>query len=333
MRSPQNITMCLIADIGGTNARFALVEEGSTTPQHQRTLSCANYRTLIDAVLAYLEDVSQDMPETASLAIATPVSNDRVVMTNHIWDLSLEETRKTLGLMSLKVLNDYTALALALPYLTRDDVHQVGRGTVVDKQTMAVLGPGTGLGVSGAICAGDYWLPLQSEGGHISYGPLNERETAVIDVIRKHRDFISAESLVSGPGLVLLYESIAKCDGVEHELLSPAEITNKALSKSDASAGEAVAMFCGVLGSVAGNLALTLGARGGVFVGGGIVPKLGDYFNSSPFRTRFESKGRFSKYLSEIPTYVISSKYPALTGAAVAVQKQYGHLGATSVSG
>ena len=322
--------MCLIADIGGTNARFALVDEGGTLPQYERTLSCANYRTLIDAVLAYLEDVSQSMPETASLAIATPVTNDRVVMTNHVWDLSLEETRKALGIESLKVLNDYTALALALPYLSKDDYYQVGAGTAVDKQAMAVLGPGTGLGVSGAIYAGDYWLPLQSEGGHVSYGPLNDRETAVIEIICKHRDHVSAESLVSGPGLVLLYESIAKCDGVDHELLSAQEITSKALSKSSASAEEAVAMLCGILGSVAGNLALTLGARGGVFVGGGIVPKLGDYFQRSPFRVRFESKGRFSQYLSEIPTHVISSKYPALIGAPVAVKKQYGYLGATS---
>ena len=324
--------MCLIADIGGTNARFALVDEGSTTPQHERTLSCANYRTLVDAVLAYLEDASQAMPETASLAIATPVSKDRIVMTNHAWDLSVEETRKTLGLKSLKVLNDYTALALALPYLGDDDCRKVGRGTAVDKQTMAVLGPGTGLGVSGAIYTGDYWLPLQSEGGHISYGPLNHRETEIIDVIRKYHDFISAETLVSGPGLVLLYESIAKCDGVEHELLSPEQIANKALKGTDVSAEEAVAMFCGILGSIAGNLALTLGARGGVYVGGGIVPKLGDHFNTSPFRTRFENNGRFSKYLSDIPTNVITSKYPALTGAAVAVQQQYGYLGATSTT-
>jgi glucokinase len=324
--------MCLIADIGGTNARFALVEEGGYTPQHEHTLACANYRSLSDAVLAYLDDVSQPMPEAASLAIATPVSNDRIVMTNHTWDLSVEETRKALGLKSLKVLNDYTALALALPYLGKDDYHQVGRGSVVEKQTMAVLGPGTGLGVSGAICAGDYWLPLQSEGGHIAYGPLNKRETAVIDVIRQYHNFVSAESLVSGPGLVLLYESIARCDGVRHELLSPGQVADKALNGTDVSAAEAVAMFCGILGAIAGNLALTLGARGGVFVGGGIVPKLGDYFTSSSFRARFEHNSRFGKYLAEIPTYVISSKYPALIGAAVAVKRQYRHLGVSSVS-
>jgi len=324
--------MCLIADIGGTNARFALVDEGGTKPQHERTLSCANYRTLVDAVLAYLEDVAQPIPETASLAIATPVSKDRIVMTNHVWDLSVEETRKTLGFKSLKVLNDYTALALALPYLDVEDYHKVGGGNAVDKQTMAVLGPGTGLGVSGAICVGDFWLPLQSEGGHVSYGPLNHRETEIIDVIRKYHNFVSAETLVSGPGLVLLYESIAKCDGVEHELMSPEQIANKALNATNVSAEEAVAMFCGILGSIAGNLALTLGARGGVFVGGGIVPKLGDYFDSSPFRSRFENNSRFSQYLSEIPTNVIISKYPALTGAAVAVQQQYDHLGATSIA-
>ncbi len=324
--------MCLIADIGGTNARFAIVEEGGYMPQHERTLACSNYRSLVDAVLAYLDDVSQPMPETASLAIATPVSNDRIAMTNHIWDLSVEETRRTLGLRSLKVLNDFTALALALPYLNDEDYHQVGRGKAVEKQTLGVLGPGTGLGVSAAIYAGDYWVPLQSEGGHVAYGPLNERETAVIDMIRQHHSFISAETLVSGPGLVLLYESIAKCDGVKHELLSPEQISNQALNGLQTPAVEAVAMFCGILGAIAGNLALTLGARGGVFIGGGIVPRLGDYFSDSPFRTRFEDNSRFGQYLAGIPTYVICSKYPALTGAAIATKQEYSHLGVTSVS-
>lgn len=324
--------MCLIADIGGTNARFALVEEGSTTPQHERTLSCANYHTLVDAVLAYLEDACQPMPETASLAIATPVLKDRVVMTNHVWDLSVEETRKALGLKSLRVINDYTALALALPYLGDDDFRKVGQGVSVEKQTRAVLGPGTGLGVSGCIYTGEYWLPIQGEGGHVSYGPLDDREAEIIQVILKHHDFVSAESLVSGPGLVLLYQSITKCDGVEHELLSPEQISEKALNATDSCAEEALAMLCGVLGSVAGNLALTLGARGGVYIGGGIVPKLGNYFDSSPFRARFEDKGRFKNYLSDIPTNVIVSKYPALLGAAISLKPHYSHLGATSIA-
>ena len=324
--------MFLIADIGGTNARFALIEEGATTPYDERTLSCANHHTLVDAVLAYLDDVSKTMPESASLAIATPVLNDRVVMTNHVWDLSVEETRKALGLKSLRVINDYTALALALPYLADDDVRKVGGGAAVDKQARAVLGPGTGLGVSGCIYTGEYWLPIQGEGGHVAYGPLDDRESEVIRIIRKHHDFVSAESLVSGPGLVLLYQSIIKRDGVNYELLSAEQISERALNGADSCAEEALAMLCSVLGSVAGDLALTLGARGGVYIGGGIVPKLGGYFDASPFRTRFEEKGRFKSYLADIPTSVIVSKYPALLGAAISVRPHYSHLGVVSIA-
>lgn len=324
--------MNLIADIGGTNARFAITEDGDITPQFERTLPCSEYPSMVDAVLAYLDDVAQAIPETASFAIATPVSNDRIVMTNHVWDLSVKETRIALGVNSLKVINDFTALALALPYLGDSDCHKLGRGLRAEKQPLAVLGPGTGLGVSGAIHVDDYWLPLQSEGGHVSYGPLTDRESAVIEVIAKRYDHVSAETLVSGRGLVLLYESIAQCNDIECEQLTPEQVTYKALHNTNAAAEEALSMFCGILGAVAGNLALTLGARGGLFIGGGIIPKLGDYFDSSPFRARFESKGRFSQYVSEIPTYVINSKYPALTGAAVAVQPQYGNLGVTSVA-
>jgi len=325
--------MCLIADIGGTNARFALIEDGGFTPQHERTLSCSEYPTLVDAIHAYLADVSHYIPETACLAIATPVMDDRVVMTNHIWDLSVDETRIALGVKSLKVVNDYTALALALPYLASDDFYQIGSGASIKQQPMAVIGPGTGLGVSATIFTGDYWLPLQSEGGHISYGPLNDRESDIFEIIRKRYDHVSAETLVSGPGLVLLYESIAKCDGVECKQLSPEQVTYEALNANNASAEEAVSMFCGIFGVVAGNLALTVGARGGVFIGGGIIPKLGDYFESSCFRACFENNGRFRHYLSAIPTYVITSRYPALTGAAVAVKEPYNHLGVTSVTG
>ena len=275
--------MFLIADIGGTNARFALVEEGSVKPELERTLLCANYHSLVDAVLAYLEDVSQPMPATASLAIATPVVDDWVVMTNHVWDLSVDETRKALGLQSLKIINDYTALALALEYLGDGDVRKIGQGVSIDKQCKAVIGPGTGLGVSGVMHTGDFWFPIQGEGGHVSYGASGDRESEVFRVILEHHDFISAETLVSGPGLVMLYRSITRCDGVDHELVSPEQISESALNGTDAYAEEALAMFSGILGSVAGNLALTLGARGGVFIGGGIVPKLGDYFDTSPF--------------------------------------------------
>ncbi len=325
-------TMCLIADIGGTNARFAIIDEGGITPTLERTLPCAEHPTLVSAVLAYLDDVDHAIPESASLAIATPVLNDRIVMTNHVWDLSVEETRKVLGTRSLKVINDYTALALALPCLGDDDRRQVGGGSAIEKQPMAVLGPGTGLGVSAAIYACDYWQPLQGEGGHVSYGPLTDREADVFEIIRKRYEHVSAETLVSGPGLVLLYESIALCDGIKCEQLLPEQVSHEALNGSNPCAEEAVSMFCGILGVIAGNLALTMGARGGVYIGGGIIPKLGEYFDTSCFRASFENNARFRNYLSQIPSYVISSKYPALKGAALAVRPEYSHLGISSIA-
>ncbi len=320
----------LIADIGGTHARFALADGPESMPFDAKTLFCSDYATLVDAVESYLGDVSSPRPDRACFSIATAVEKDLLTMTNHIWDFSIQRTRKSLGLKSLRVFNDYAALALALPYLTPADYSQICGDQTPNGQVMAVLGPGTGLGVSAVTQFGNHWAPLQGEGGHVSYGPLNEREAAVIEIIRRNIDHVSAECLVSGPGLVLIYSSIAELDGIKLEPLKPEEITAKAMNNTSVVAEETLSMFCAVLGTVAGNLALTIGARGGVFVGGGIVPKLGEYFSQSMFRQRFDQHGRFTGYLQDIPTYLIDSKYPALQGAAVALGQNYQNLGITS---
>jgi glucokinase len=312
-------TPSLIADIGGTNARFALVDNAESLPFEAKTLRCSDYETLVDATEAYLNQVDFTRPLNAAFSIATPVSSDRLEM--------------TLGLKSLKVINDYTALALSLPRLSIDDRYQVGNQQMAEESSMAVLGPGTGLGVSGVTKSGNLWIPIQGEGGHVSYGPLNEREAGVIAIIRRKFEHVSAEILISGSGIALLYQSIAVLDGVPVDPLEPKEITALAMIKNSAIAEEAVSMFCGILGTVAGNLALTLGARGGVFIGGGIVPQLGEYFSQSLFRSRFENHGRFTKYLQKIPTYVIYSKYPALMGVATAFGNDYENLGLTSTAG
>ncbi|MCP3689833.1 MAG: glucokinase [Gammaproteobacteria bacterium] len=320
----------LIADIGGTHARFALVDSPDGVPFQAKTLNCCDYATLVDAVEFYLQGIDNPRPGYGSFSIATAVENDRLAMTNHIWDFSIRQTRTSLGLKSLKVFNDYTALALALPYLSAADYSQICGDQTPHGQVMAVLGPGTGLGVSAVTQVGNHWAPLQGEGGHVSYGPQNEREAAVIDLIRRSIDHVSAECLVSGSGLFLIYNSIALLDGIKPESLEPHEISTKAMNKTCVAAEEALAMFCAVLGTVAGNLALTIGARGGVFVGGGIVPKLGEYFPKSQFRQRFDQHGRLTSYLQDIPTYLIESKYPALRGAAVALGQEYQNLGITS---
>ncbi len=320
----------LIADIGGTNARFALVAPGSLSPQTPRSLPCKNYETVVDAVTAYLHVVDNPTVTRAAFAVASPVTDDVISMTNNHWRFSVDETRGALALDDFRVVNDFTSLALSLPYLTKQDLKKVGSGDVIDKRPKAVIGPGTGLGVSGLVPVDDHWLPLAGEGGHISYGPLTGREADVINLLREDRDHISAEYLVSGAGLVTLYNALMQLDKQPTSELEPHEVTHRALQEDDALAQEALNMFCSILGTVAGNLGLTLGAHGGVYIGGGIVPRIMDFFRKSDFRERFEQHGRFTAYLQEIATHVIMADYPALTGSAVALGQHYASVGVSS---
>lgn len=320
----------LVADIGGTNARFALVAGSESRLIEPRSLRCADYSSIVDATRTYLEQVGLSEPYQAAMSIAAPVTGDELKMTNHNWSFSVRQTREDLGLRHLKVLNDYTALALALPFLKQDQYLKVGSGEGLSGHPMAVLGPGTGLGVSGVVPTGDHWVPLESEGGHVSYGPVNAREDQIIQLLREKYKHISAESLVSGPGLSRMYEAITQLDSGEAKKLSPGEITDLALGNNCVMATETLLIFCDMLGTVAGNLALTLGARGGVYIGGGIVLEILHNFAASGFRERFEQRGRLTGYLQKIPTYVINIDYPALTGAIVALDKAYENVGVVS---
>lgn len=318
----------LVADIGGTNARFALVD--GTKPIEPRNLRCADYPTMVDAARDYLDEVGETAPREAVISVASPVTDDAVELTNSTWRFSVRQTRDDLGLRRLRVLNDYTALALALPGLRDNERHPVGPGQPVEGQPLAVLGPGTGLGVSGLVPAGDRWIPLASEGGHVTYGPVDEREAAIIEILRENRSHVSAESLLSGPGLTAIYAAITRLESGKARTASPDAISKQALDGRCPPAAEALAIFCAILGTIAGNLALTLGARGGVYIGGGIVPRILDSFVMSPFRERFERHGRFESYLRAIPTFVITSEYPALGGAIVALDPVYADIGVAS---
>lgn len=319
----------LVADIGGTNARFALVEKGFHVPIEPRTLVCRDYPTVVDAVRAYFAQLSCALPTDAVLAVAGSVTRDWLSMTNHPWSFSVSEVRAALGLRKLKVLNDFTALALALPCLPPQCLHQVGGRDEKPGYAKALIGAGTGLGVSGIVPFNDNWIPLQGEGGHVSYGSLNDDEYRVIQQIRKTAGHVSAELLVSGAGLSLLYQTLYLLDRGRAVRAEPSQIVQQAVEASCPVATGSLSLFCGILGSIAGNLALTLGAKGGVYIGGGIVPRILDYFSSSTFRQRFQDHGRFSAYLEEIPVYVITAAYPALTGAALAINPAYQQLGIT----
>jgi glucokinase len=310
----------LIADIGGTNARFALL--GESDWREETVLACADYPDLVAATEHYLRSVraaiAPQRPHEAAIAIAGPVTSDIVRMTNHVWEFSAAHTRERLGLRRLIILNDFTALAMVVRYLPPNEIEQIGSGRPVPNAPLAVLGPGTGLGVSGLIPTGTHWIPLQGEGGHVTLSVMNEREIGVLQQLHRHFSHVSAERVLSGPGLVNLYSGLCALDGRVPEVLTPPEVTRRAKEGSCRICLEAVGIFCGLLGTLAGNLVLTLGALGGAYIGGGIVPGLGGLFTSSNFRDRFEDKGRYADYLSQVPTYVIRTKLPAFIGLAAA---------------
>lgn len=316
---PDSQTTRLIADIGGTNARFALYR--GTRIVDALVLKCEDFSSPAAAAAHYLAALNggHAAPTEGAFAIAGPITGDLIAMTNHVWHFSLEATRRALGLRRLFAMNDFTALAMAVPHLPRHELESVGFGQAMSESPKALIGPGTGLGVSGLLPIGSgaqlAWWPLQGEGGHSTMPAMNEREAAVIAYLRQRFTHVSAERVISGPGLVNLYNALSALEGKVPESLEPAAITQR-VAQGDRLCHEALDMMCAMLGTVAGNLALALGATGGVYIGGGIVPKLGRLFTDSPFRDRFDDKGRYSDYLAAIPTYVIRTELPAFIGLA-----------------
>ena len=311
----------LVGDIGGTNIRLAVITAAGEAPAQIRSFACSSFPGLDAAILHYLATEHLALPPVAAFGIATPLAGDAVRMTNHAWAFSIEALRLALGFERLVFINDFTALALALPHLQRADIQQIGGGTPQPNAPLALLGAGTGLGVSGLIPCGAGWQPLAGEGGHVSLAAGNAREAAIIAVLAARFGHVSAERALSGPGIAALHDAIRQLEGAPPCQLDSREISARALAGSCPYCSEALEVFCALLGSVAADLALTLGARGGVYVGGGIVPALGAYFARSGFRARFEAKGRFSAYLAGIPTYVIRAPYAALSGADEALDR------------
>lgn len=311
----------LIADIGGTNARFAL----ETAPEHIEhidVLPCNNYPTVVDAARAYLSKIGNPPLHHAAIAIANPIVGDWVQMTNHHWAFSIEATRTALQLDTLLLLNDFTAQALAVTRVASNDLIQIGGGEPDQTAPKAILGPGTGLGVSGLIPdrSGGF-TALAGEGGHVSFSPFDDNEAYVWQFARQKYGHVSAERFLSGAGLVLIYKALAQRAGETAIATTPTDISERALNGSDALCRQTLDMFCAILGTTASNLVLTLGARGGVYLCGGIIPRFIEYFKTSPFRSRFENKGRFGGYLAPVPAYIVLANYPGLTGASAALHQ------------
>jgi glucokinase len=306
----------LIGDIGGTNARFAIAQGGKYG--ELRHVEVDQYPSLHDALSDYLKTLPQTERSGLAgvLAIAGPVIGDRISLTNQSWSFSVKELKQGLGLASLAVVNDFAATASAVPHLTPQQKLAIGPAIAIKRGNIGVVGPGTGLGMSSLIPHGDEWTLVAGEGGHATLAASTEEEFAIIQMLWKRWSHVSAERVLSGAGLVNLYEALCALRGIEPLMLQPADVTRRAMDKSDENCVRAFARFCEFLGSVAGDLALTVGALGGVYIAGGILPRFKEAFAASNFRARFESKGRFSKMLAGMPTWLILDENPGLVGLA-----------------
>jgi glucokinase len=313
----------LLGDIGATNARFALLTQGVLGPIEH--LSVADFSRFADAISAFLDGHGRQVSVSeAVLAVAGPVDRDRCVLTNCPWTIDAAELCTAFGFAMVHLCNDFEATALSLPDLMAADLYPLGGGKPVFGAPMAVVGPGTGLGIACLIPASQSPIVIASEGGHATMAAASRREDAILDFLRRQFGHVSAERVVSGGGLENLYRAIVSLDGIEAPQRSAAEITRTALDGSCPIARTALDLFCAMLGSIAGNVALMFGARGGVYIAGGIAPRIAEFMARSEFRARFEHKGRFRKYLEAIPSSVIVHPAATFVGLRAIVKRASG---------
>ncbi len=308
----------LVGDVGGTNARFALARmvDGAPVLEHHESFPAEQYPTFLGGVKAFI-DGCETKPSGGVLAVAGPVEDGAIDLTNSPWAVS-ETELQTLALNPVRLINDFEALAWGAPVVPADKLEKLGGPDAGDaRATIAVLGPGTGFGVSALVRdarGGEMAMP--SEGGHACFPPGDPVEDEILRILRRRYDRVSIERLICGPGLLNMHRALAEIEGRETHIEDPAEITTTALADPNTPCGATLARFCAILGAVAGDIALTTGARGGVYIAGGIAPRILPFLKASPFRERFERKGRFRDYMADIPTWVITHKHAALLGAA-----------------
>jgi glucokinase len=327
----------LLGDIGGTNARFAWQASAGVAITQVHTLACAEHESLLAAMQQYLRQTGLSKPAACALGIATAVKSDWVSMTNHHWAFSIEALQRDLGVQDLRVINDFTALALALPSIEPSDLYPLiapVQSQAVGPKPIALIGAGTGLGVSGLLpvfpeprrakpaAQATSWLPIAGEGGHVTLAAQTDLEHVVLNHIRKRYEHAAAERILSGQGMVNLYQALRDIQGLSEAPLfdQASDITEAALQAKQSLALQCLDLFAGFLGGAAGDLALTLGALGGVYIGGGIAPRCLPWLATSSFKERFLAKGRYRTYMQDIPVWVITAPTsPALLGAARAL--------------
>jgi glucokinase len=306
----------LIGDIGGTNARFALIPDRDAPVEVFPAVATADYPDIEAAIEASLPAKTSPRPRAAVIDLAGPIVGDAVDLTNAHWVIRPRDTIARTGVKDVILLNDFEALALALTALKSEDVVQTGGTAPTETGAKVVIGPGTGLGVGGLVNAAGRWVPVPGEGGHVEIGPAEADEFEIWPHIAPEHGRISAEVLLAGRGIVGLYRAVAESDGQRPKFSDPADVTKAALAGSDPEAVRTIDLYARFLGRVAGDMALVFMARGGVYIGGGIPPRIMPFLTRGEFRRAFEAKAPHQDVMHMIPTFVIVGANPALAGLA-----------------
>lgn len=315
-----------VADIGGTNARFALATktpDGEFDITQIKVFKCSDFTTFTKVFQAYNDflqnDLNIELPRIACIAIAAIIEHDSVAMTSIDWSFSKKQLKQVMGLDELEVLNDFASQAMAMPFIPKSNLVEIKPGQPIAGKPRIILGPGTGLGVGMLVPARDKWIPIASQGGHVNFSPTDEVEQKLLALYLNNLSHVSFETFVCGSGLANIYAGLLAIDkdiDVAPSPLSPAEVSEAATVKKDPIADKALALFFRFLGRFAGNAALTCGGTGGVYLAGGILPRVKDELISSEFTLQFADKGVSSSFVDDIPIYLFDHPNPALIGSA-----------------
>ncbi len=320
---PEIIVDCpyIVADVGGTNSRFALVttvnrESNEFVLENKQTYPSSDFTSIDEAVLCYKESLDGLKVSNACLSVAGPVASDKFKLTNLNWNINIDESKKRLGLSKLLFINDFAAYAYAIQYIKACHFRSIRKGKALDEHPIAVIGPGTGFGTAMLIESNGKKNAIALEGGHMSLATNTALQSAIKEYMSRRFERVTIEKIFSGPGLRYLYQALAAVEGATARKISTAEISDAALAASDDMCVRTLSLFCSWFGSVTGDLALALGARGGIYLGGGILPRIADFLLASDFDKSFMSKGDMSHYLKEIPIQLVTEGNSALLGAA-----------------
>jgi len=310
----------LVADIGGTNARFAVHDINNDDIKNIIVLSVEKYPHFLTALTDFIDQIEQKggwepLPGAACLAVACPVDGEIIRLSNSHWSINKTELSQQLNNINVDIINDFSAIAYSISSLQSEEWYQLGGGTPQADKPVAILGPGTGLGMCTMVPVDKGFLILDGEGGHIDFAPTSTQEVAILTELNKRFQRVSIERLLSGAGIINIYQALCKIKSAKEFHNTAQDISTAAINGKDKIAVEALSVFCRVLGSIAGNLAMITGAKGGVYIAGGIVPRIINFIDNSECRSQFEDKGRFESYVKQIPLRILLKDQPGLHGA------------------